>query len=275
MSKEISPYVTKLHQGNAYWMARLSHAVYKNKKGSRSQDPDSAAILKDLRSEDKGFISVIGANKNSAQAILVEHEKFLCMAFRGTNELSDWLDNINAFSTDVLFGSFHRGFWNSVADVWDKINGSYEELRKKKKRPLFITGHSLGGAMAAIAAARFIHDDRPFISVYTFGQPRCAGRDAARIFNTEAGGRCHRFQNNEDIVTRVPARLMGYSHVGHCLYIDEGRAIHSDPGFWFRFLDVVEGAYDSIKTTGSVGMIKDHDMQKYMNAVKKWDYHKS
>ncbi len=273
MRKVISPYDTKQNEGNAYWMARLSQVVYKNKESS--QDPDEDGILEALQSEDAGFISVSGANKNSAQAILVEHEKFLCMAFRGTNELSDWLDNINAFSTDVLFGSFHRGFWNSVDDVWDKINGGYEELRKKKKRPLFITGHSLGGAMATIAAARFIHDDRPFISVYTFGQPRCIGRDAARIFNAEAGGRCHRFQNNEDIVTRVPARFMGYSHVGHCLYIDEDGAIHSDPGFWFKFLDVVEGAYESVKEKNGVGMIKDHDMQNYMDAVEEWDYHKS
>lgn len=266
MKRKIAPYNTKLHNGNAYWMARISQAVYINKHGS--QDPDESAICEDLTAEDSDFISVTGANKNSAQAILVEHKDFLCMAFRGTNELADWLDNMNSFPENVLFGSFHRGFWKSVEDVWGKINGKYEELRNKKKRPLFITGHSLGGAMATIAAARFIHQDKPFISVYTFGQPRSMDRNAARIFNAEAGERCYRFQNNEDIVTRVPARLMGYSHVGNCLYIDEKGTIHCDPGFWFKFMDVVEGAVDTIREEGSLGAIKDHDIQKYMDAVK-------
>lgn len=270
MTHKIEPYNTDLCSGNAYWMARLSQSVYTNR--GETEYPDDVAILTDLQKEDPKFKSVTGASKNSAQGMLVEHEDLLCMVFRGTNEPADWLDNLNAFPEDVLFGSFHRGFWKSIEDVWETINGKYEDLRKEKKRPLFITGHSLGGAMATIAAARFIHQDKPFISVYTFGQPRSMDRDTARIFNSEAGSRCHRFQNNEDIVTRVPARFMGYSHVGHCLYIDEEGAIHNDPGFWFRFLDVVEGAYDSIMNEGGLGGIKDHDMKHYMTAVKQWKF---
>ena len=269
MSKDIKPYTTGLCPENAYWMARLSHAVYTKKAGS--EDPDEDAILAYLQEEDLGFINVTGANKNSAQAMLVEHKKFLCMAFRGTDEPRDWLDNINVLSEKALFGKFHRGFWKSVEDVWDVINDEYEELRAVKKRPLFITGHSLGGAMATIAAARLVHEDKPFISVYTFGQPRSMDRDAARIFNVEAAGRCHRFQNNEDIVTRIPARVLGYSHVGNCLYIDEDKVIHKDPGFWFRFLDVVEGAVVTLRKRGSLGGIEDHDIRRYMDAVSKWD----
>ena len=269
MVKQIAPYNTKLNAGNAYWMARLSQAVYKSKKGS--EDPDEVAILSDLQKEDPNFKTVTGANKNSAQAMLVEHEDFLCMAFRGTNELADWLDNLNSFSEAALFGRFHRGFWNSVEDVWDTINGTYEELHNVKKRPLFITGHSLGGAMATVAASRFIHQDKPFISVYTFGQPRSMDRDTTRIFNAEAGERCHRFQNNEDIVTRLPARLMGYSHVGKCLYIDVDKTIHQDPGFWFKFLDTFEGALDSARQIGTIMGIADHKVEEYMSAVETWD----
>ena len=268
MKKDVDPYKTDLDEGTAYWMARLSKSVYKKKKASTY--PDEDAILRELKVDDQDFISVTGVSKNSAQAMLVEHKEFLCMVFRGTDESADWLDNINAFSTDALFGSFHRGFWKSVEDVWGKINKKYEELRKDKKRPLFITGHSLGGAMATIAAARLIHEDRPFISVYTFGQPRSMNRNAARIFNTEAGRRCYRFQNNEDMVTRTPARFMGYSHVGNCLYIDEKGTIHRDPGFWFKFVDTVEGAIDSLKDPKLIMGMSDHNMKNYMHAVEEW-----
>ncbi len=270
MTAKVSPYKTQLDRGTAYWMARLSKAVYKQQSNT-NQKPHETQILKDLKSEDGDFISVKGYDKNSAQAALIEHNDYLCMVFRGTNELDDWLDNINAFSTSQLFGDFHRGFWASVEDIWEQIYNDFEHLRQTKKRPLFFAGHSLGGAMAVIAASRFVHWDRPFTAVYTFGQPRTMDRPAARIFNAEAGSRCFRFQNNNDLVTRVPSRLMGYSHVGSCLYISEEKNIHSDPGFWFKFLDSIDGAVESISESG-IDAVEDHGMNHYFAAVKNWDF---
>ncbi len=134
-----------------------------------------------------------------------------------------------------------------------------------------MTGHSLGGAMASIAAARLLDEDKPFIAVYTFGQPRCMKRKTAQIFNAEVGGRCHRFQNNEDIVTRVPARVTGYRHVGRCLYIDRDGVIQTDPGFWYKFLDLVSGAVEKIATTAKFAMIAAHDIDAYLAAIRGWD----
>jgi len=208
-------------------------------------------------------------DKNSAQAALIEHDDFLCMAFRGTNELADWLDNINAFSTKELFGEFHRGFWNSVEDVWESLNDKFRELQKQKVRPLFLTGHSLGGAMATIAAAKLIHEDKPFTSVYTFGQPRALTKATAQIFNMECKSRFFRFHNNNDMVTRAPARLMGYSHIGSYLYISEEKEIHQEVGFWFKFVDCFDGAFSALKEDG-IDAIEDHDMAKYLEAVQKW-----
>ena len=268
MTKSISPYKTKLDKGNAYWMARLSKEVYW-KTSKHNQMPDETKILENLQEDDEKFVSVTGANKNSAQAALVEHEEYLCMVFRGTNEILDWLDNINVFTTKELFGEFHRGFWNSVEDVWKTIYETYQTLREKK-RPLFITGHSLGGAMATIAAAKLVHEDKPFAGVYTFGQPRTMTRDTSLIFNSECGSRFFRFHNNNDLVTRVPARLMGYSHVGTYLYISKEKSIHQEAGFWFRFVDYIDGAIEAVKETG-IDMVEDHDMDDYLKAVEKWD----
>ena len=89
------------------------------------------------------------------------------MFFRGTNEWEDWLDNVNAIPTSRLFGSFHRGFYQSVMDLWSGIEKSVTSMRREKKRPIFFTGHSLGGALATIGAAIYLYEDRPFTSVYT------------------------------------------------------------------------------------------------------------
>lgn len=266
----VKPYTTTLNKENAYWMARLAQIVYCR---CSEQDflPDEAKILNDLKSEDNKFISVTGFSQHSAQAILVEHQNYLCMAFRGTDEIADWIDNINGFPEKVLFGSFHRGFWHSLQDVWEGMYECYSSLRNVKKRPLFITGHSLGGAMATMAAAQFIHQDLPFTSVYTFGQPRAMTKETSYIFDHEAKIRFFRFQNNNDLVTRVPARLMGYSHVGSSVYISEEGGIYTDPGFWFRFLDSVDGAMEAIADKKIDG-IEDHDMKHYIRAVKNWDF---
>jgi predicted lipase len=264
----VEPYKTTLSKNNAYWLARIAKAVYLKKPNSDA--PDEAAILKDLKDEDPKFRSVLGESKNSAQAALIEHDDYFCMAFRGTDEIKDWLDNLNAFQERALFGGVHRGFWSSLQDVWKPLFEQYQELRSLKKRPLFLTGHSLGGAMATIGAAKMIHEDLPFMSVYTFGQPRAMNLETSRIFNVEAGSRFFRFQNNNDLVTRVPARLMGYSHVGSFLYISEEKKICNDPGFWFRFLDAIDGAVEAVAEKGIDG-VEDHNMAKYLDAVKKWD----
>ena len=264
----VKPYRTKLDQGNAYWMARLASCIYQSQAGS--DQPDEAGILNDLRAEDSQFVSVHGVSQNSAQAAVVEHETYLALVFRGTDEGADWIDNLNAFPDQALFGAFHRGFLHSVLDIWDPLFEQYSVLNRQEPRGLFITGHSLGGAMATVASSILIHQDEAFTSTYTFGQPRTVTRDTSRVYNVEAKGKTFRFQNNNDIVTRAPARVMGYSHVGTSLYITQQGRIHQDPGRWLQFLDRTIGAMESLKEKG-LDAVEDHGMNHYLDAVRRWE----
>ena len=63
---------------------------------------------------------------------------------------------------------------------------------------------------------------------------------------------------------------MGYSHIGSYLYISEEKEIHPEAGFWFRFLDYVDGAVDSLSQRG-LDVIEDHDVEQYLAAVQQWD----
>ncbi|MGC6482353.1 MAG: lipase family protein [Synechococcus sp.] len=258
-------------------MARLSQVAYLSHDDGR---PDEEAILANLQAEDPRFMSVTGASKNSAQAILVEHIHYFVLAFRGTDQKADWVDNLNLGVKETDFGKFHRGFLGSLDDVWPSLWAKYQELRKinlgqideagpSRRRPLFLTGHSLGGAMATVAAARLLDLDHPFISCYTFGQPRAVDRKTRIAFDIVAKDRFFRFQNNSDIVSRVPARALGYSHVGECIYISEEGEIHRDPGFWFRFLDTIDGAIESAKKL-QLDVIIDHKMDNYLAAIRDW-----
>lgn len=266
MSLSINPYKTRLNHGNAYWMARLSQVVYKE---------DESEILKDLKKEDPGFISIDSVSEKNAQAIFVEHKQYFCMAFRGSDETKDWLDNFTATKIDVphFDAECHKGFYKHFEKIWQQLEDIHKKRREEKTLPLFFTGHSLGGALATIATAQWILDgDRQFTSTYTFGQPRAVTLKLARTLAPMCGSRFFRFHNNNDIVTRVPPRAMGFSHVGQIAYIDTDKEIYLDPGFWFRFQDRLHGAWDAFqKKEPGIDIFADHDINDYLFAIKNWD----
>lgn len=267
-SKEFVFNRTKYYPENAYWMATMAKLVYMETKDGA---PDAAKIQSELVNLDAGYEEVVPFDKNSSEAALIKHKDYIVAAFRGTNELADWWDNVNAFSSPGPFGEVHQGFQGALMDVWPAMRAKLREFRHKSPTPLplWLTGHSLGGAMATLAAAQLIRADEPFNGVYTFGQPRCGDRDFARIFNIEAKNRFFRFQNNNDIVTRCPARIMGYSHVGSFIYISADGELDSDIGLWNQFLDAAKGAMENIGKLGIDG-ISDHNMENYLSAIKEW-----
>jgi len=237
MTFAIQPRTTLYTPGNAYWMARVAQAVYEQKPNGA---PDEDKVLHALQAGEHAetFIKVEGFNVRSSQGVVVRHQDCIIAAFRGTDEAADWLDNINAVSIDHPLGEVHRGFEAALMDIWPQMKSVIRKLQPPgdaPRLPIWLTGHSLGGAMAILAAAQLIVEDAPFYGVYTFGQPRVGDRDFARTYNIEAASRTFRFQNNNDIVTRVPARLMGYSHVGKFVYISEDMQLSSDLGFWYRY----------------------------------------
>ena len=225
--------------------------------------PDTVAILKELRALDKRFFRVHGFNQDSQQAIIVEHPRFNVVAFRGTDELADWLDNINAFSIDKLFGEFHLGFYLATMSVLPAIESRLQEARR---RPLFITGHSLGGAMATIFASYYLDSFKIFLACYTYGSPRVMKRRSADLFDRFLKDKVFRYQNNNDAVTRLPTLFMGFKHVGQHIYINRKKKIQNKPGIISMAMDTVLGLFSAVFKPGFDG-IEDHDINKYIDAL--------
>ena len=255
------PYRTEFSVANAAMMAELARAVYlSNDEGA----PDAEAILEELQAGDGGFQGVWPFDMRSSQACVVVHEDFICAAFRGTNELADWRDNVQVGKVKGPFGRVHRGFQSALMDVWPAMRA---RLANYPQRPLWLTGHSLGGAMATLAAAQLADADESFIGVYTFGSPRCGGKKFSRVYEIEAGARSHRVHNNSDIVTRFPTRQMNYRHVGRLAYITESGEIKHDTGWWYRFCNRVRGAALDLGEAG-LDAIKDHGIGEYAEAIR-------
>jgi hypothetical protein len=126
----------------------------------------------------------------------------------------------------------HEGFSKALGAVWGTMGILPERLQNRGNKTVWITGHSLGGALAELCAARAALDGGiPVQGVYTFGQPRVGDGAFATAVETAIGGRIFRHVNHRDLVPRVPGFGMLYRHYGNQIYFDKsGRPAQANPG---------------------------------------------
>lgn len=148
------------------------------------------------------------------QLLYLVNNEHAVVAWRGTESGSDAgtdLYGIQADTAPILSsGSIHLGFKNAYQDI--SANKKLEDAKKLMDshlagKPLFICGHSLGGALALIHAAER-RADKPLL--YTYGMPRVFDRTAV----AQLGDLVHyRHVNNNDLVTAVPHPKWGSMRV--------------------------------------------------------------
>jgi hypothetical protein len=133
-------------------------------------------------------------------------------------------------------GKVHKGFYEALRAVWGHPLGSGKELLPARllgrgERALWITGHSLGGAIAELCAAQaWFVSHTPVQGVYTFGQPRVGDETFARTVHEALGLRIFRLVNDSDIVPRVPFFGMGFRHYGcEVFFDDQKRQVDGQP----------------------------------------------
>lgn len=172
---------------------------------------------------------------NNTQAYLATNDRHVVVAFRGSENpasldgLKDWLltNALNLLvvpegklSTDFLAAGvgakFHQGFVFAVTDVWDELFPLVEAEVKAKDRGLWVTGHSLGGALALLGAWLFKRKFLPVDAVYTFGAPMVGNRQVAEAFDREFPGKVFRYVNTPDPVPLLPMLSLIANDFAHC-----------------------------------------------------------
>jgi hypothetical protein len=150
----------------------------------------------------------------------------LVVSFRGTEYFQDWLDDFDfapaPYSAIPGRGTVHQGF----QVVYEAVRENLRKLVQSKApgcKELLITGHSLGGALAALSAPDLLNDVAANLApiVYTWAEPRVGHQDFVRLFDTRVNI-CYRIANLWDIVPHVPPVLALYEHEGSHLHIDSG-----------------------------------------------------
>jgi len=164
----------------------------------------------------KGFSDPI----TDTQAFLVVKDdwSYAVLAFRGTEvtKLKDITTDLKAGMAGMIEGRVHKGFRQAYQSVKDDIE---KNVAKLDGIPLYITGHSLGAALATLATQTLEqnHAFRDQIAAcYTFGSPRVGNTE----FDREYKSVVYRVVNTTDIVTIVPLLVMGYIHIGDIRFLE-------------------------------------------------------
>ena len=150
-----------------------------------------------------------------------------------------------------------RGFLSALDAIQSDLMTAIEDLcggDSEGNRPtLWLTGHSLGAALAVLAAARLARSNKPVEGIYTIGCPRVGDSAFKAAFDHAYEGRCWRYVNNHDIVTQVPpaGALLGYEHVGQEIYFDGHGQRAASAGFVAHLLESGVGALSHVRQTAA------------------------
>tara|TARA_B100000212_G_scaffold31527_1_gene20609 strand:- start:441 stop:863 length:423 start_codon:yes stop_codon:yes gene_type:complete len=128
------------------------------------------------------------------------------------------------------------------------------------KKQIYITGHSLGAALATLVAGRL---NNPDVVLYTFGSPRVGNGK----WNKCQKFKHYRFRNNNDLVTRIPPAWLGFKHNGKFMYFNSNGDYKDQPGFFYMLTHWFGGTIKGILTF-SFDSFSDHNINTYYKLCK-------
>src|SRR5262249_59352108 len=121
----------------------------------------------------------------------------------------------------------HRGFETAFKSVASNVT---RVLTNRGETPVLITGHSMGAALALIAADHLLSEqNRRATAVYGFGVPRVGDQDFASRYNETLGSTTYRLVHSSDIVASVPPSGFGFRHAGLLIRCARGTQLAAGP----------------------------------------------
>ena len=236
--------------------AKLAGIAYLNEKQARTQ-------FKLL-----GFKHIKFFDNGSSQAYVIHNLESMYAACRGTE-----IDQIQDLIQDGKFwparaqkqGRVHTGFAESVDLIWTEMNAYLQLTATKfniKQSDIYFTGHSLGGAMATVCAAR----SDWVANAYTYGGPRVGNRAFAKNVLSPI----YRIRNEHDIVPSIVPPL-GYYHSGVEYRLINGK-LHRITGRWDSWKMQIRASIAELKKFQWIrSLYKDHGIDGYIENLETFE----
>ncbi|MCI1711828.1 MAG: lipase family protein [Chiayiivirga sp.] len=203
---------------NTWWMAEHALLAY----------AEPGVVLAALEAHDYR-VQVFQDPASSGHAYVAVTADHAVLAFRGTETVNPGdapgkiIEVARDWRVDARFGQVplaevglaHGGFVSALDALWPQIEPCLALAPR-----WWCTGHSLGGALAALAALRLHRAGHALAGAITFGQPRCGDRVLAQALDALP---LRRVVNGCDLVPRLPPSRLGFKHGGQRLHLDAQR----------------------------------------------------
>lgn len=262
------------HPRNALWLAAAGNLAYEAEETIR-------ATVREWGFTRFAFLHASATMDTAGVPVPVDTQAFVCstrdttlIAFRGTEPLNvrDWVTDlmIATVYAPVGVGKIHRGFDAAFAAISPQLELALNEQHDGHS-PIWITGHSLGGALSVLAAVQLSFAQQlPVQGVYTFGQPRVGDRTFAKFLRKALQDRVVRFVNDRDIVPQVPSpgMLINYRHHVPETHFDPEGNLVLKRSLADRTRSLLKGSPRKIAQLGIEGFT-DHSMDRYIEHIRR------
>jgi triacylglycerol lipase len=192
----------------------------------------------------------------------------LILTFRGTNpkSLNDIYADLDTIPKRHANGWVHEGFRREARKLLPMV---INYIRHYPNRKIWLTGHSLGAAMALYITQELEFAGYAPKMLFTYGCPRLGNKEYVDCIKTKH----HRFVNCNDIVPTVPPSLIGFCHHGILHYINYYGNIRQLTS-WQKFKDKMRAHYYAFKKGELFEGIDDHSISLYATRIKDIDPNK-
>jgi triacylglycerol lipase len=279
------------HPANALHLARWSERAYLNAGDAGiaelAQSGDYETHLVDLRDHGEQR-----QHSSDGQVLVAWNDSVVIAAFRGTegdqlrdlttdgdivrfsphwlNEARGALSAANDSGASSLDLRLHRGFATSENELWNHGLAETLERAGAADKAFWLTGHSLGGALATMTALRlwveYIAEPRPDRclpqGLITYGQPAVGDFACAEFLDRRLGRSYWRVINNRDAVPHLPSPALGYHHAGQVALINQRGRLQLEAGLISRIADFLPADFNLQQLVGE--LVDDHRMPGYL-----------
>ncbi|KAF1808669.1 alpha/beta-hydrolase [Eremomyces bilateralis CBS 781.70] len=190
----------------------------------------------------------------------------IVVGFRGSRSMRNYIADLTFEGESVNLAGCknckgHKGFWNSWQEAKEQVVRAVRQVSAENPGyQIVFTGHSLGAAVATLAAA----DMRTMgldISLYTFGAPRVGDSSLSTFISNQPGGN-YRLTHGSDLIPQLPPLLFGYRHISPEYFISSGQNIVPTP----KDITIYSGDWNLSGNTGKLpGNVVAH--QWYFNRI--------
>lgn len=135
-----------------------------------------------------------------------EGQQAIYVSFRGSEDINNWITNLDAIKTDYPLCSgceVHKGFYTAEQAVFGEVLAQVQSLLSKYPGyTVFVTGHSLGAALATLTANDLTQSGIK-IRLFNYGSPRIGNDEFAEFTSSFLTDR-NRVTHHKDMVVHTP-----------------------------------------------------------------------